>query len=140
MLGTPPAFVLSQDQTLEKKFRKLISSILNTNVIFTFFVKFFGIDKVLKPCAIVVIVLFVLITAFSLCTFQTSRLAVARAFQLYHVVIHLSRTFFKFFNFFILNSRFLRQLVYYSRTLTVCQHFFSKNLTFFHRVCKQPFS
>ena len=36
VLGTPPAFVLSQDQTLENNFRKLISSILNTNV----FVKF----------------------------------------------------------------------------------------------------
>ena len=50
VLGTPPAFVLSQDQTLEKIFRKLISSILNTNVFVKFAKTLFGIDKVYTLC------------------------------------------------------------------------------------------
>ena len=63
VLGTPPAFVLSQDQTLEKNSENWLAQFW----ILTFFVKFaktFWNWQGLKPCAIVVIVHLVLITAF----------------------------------------------------------------------------
>ena len=77
VLGTPPAFVLSQDQTLEKNFSE---NWLAQFWILTFFVKFaktFWNWQGLKPCAIVVIVLLVLITAFLTVYFSniTSQLA-----------------------------------------------------------------
>ena len=65
VLGTPPAFVLSQDQTLEKIFRKLISSILNTNVFVKFAKTFLELTRSYTLCNCRNTVLFVLhITAF----------------------------------------------------------------------------
>ena len=66
VLGTPPAFVLSQDQTLEKNFSE---NWLAQFWILTFFVKFaktFWNWQGLKPCAIVVILYIIVlnITAF----------------------------------------------------------------------------
>ena len=77
VLGTPPAFVLSQDQTLEKIFSE---NWLAQFWILTFFVKFAKTFLELTrsiPCAIVVIVLLVLITAFLTVYFSniTSQLA-----------------------------------------------------------------
>ena len=85
VLGTPPAFVLSQDQTLDyivifKAFRLFIysldrfSALSNTNVFVKFAKNFFLELTRSIPCAIVVTVLLLqaTVTASSLFTFQTS--------------------------------------------------------------------
>ena len=83
MLGTPPAFVLSQDQTLEKFFRKLISSILNTNVFVKFAKTFLELTRHYTLCNCRNTVLFVLhITAFL--TVYFSNISSQLAFLLAH--------------------------------------------------------
>jgi len=114
----------------------LIRSILNTNVCLYYPVKFFGIDKVLKPCAIVVIVLSRTYYRFFTVYFSNITAPVCESFSIISHRHPFVKNFFKFFS----KARFERQLVYYSRTLLFCQHFFSKILTFFSDICKQPFS
>ena len=101
MLGTPPAFVLSQDQTLEKFFRKLISSILNTNVFVKFAKTLFGIDKVLQlPCAIVVIDLLLLILLPLFLTVYFSNIIALSRELIYHTTLSLvCQPFFHLFSF-----------------------------------------
>ena len=111
VLGTPPAFVLSQDQTLEIIFRKLISSILNTNVFCKVRFKLFLELTRYLPCAIVVIVLCTYYR-FSHCVLfkhHSSKsclsglsLSSERAYLIYHTALLLSSTFFKFFLFFFI--------------------------------------
>ena len=108
VLGTPPAFVLSQDQTLEKFFRKLISSILNTNVFVKFAKTLFGIDKVLQlPCAIVVIDLLLLILLPLFLTVYFSNIIALSRELIYHTTLSLvCQPFFSSFFFFFLHKTF----------------------------------
>ena len=108
VLGTPPAFVLSQDQTLEKFFRKLISSILNTNVFVKFAKTLFGIDKVLQlPCAIVVIDLLLLILLPLFLTVYFSNIIALSRELIYHITSPLvCQPFFSSFFFFFLHKTF----------------------------------
>ena len=108
VLGTPPAFVLSQDQTLEKFFRKLISSILNTNVFVKFAKTLFGIDKVLQlPCAIVVIDLLLLILLPLFLTVYFSNIIALSRELIYHTTLSLvCQPFFSSFFFFFLQKTF----------------------------------
>ena len=108
VLGTPPAFVLSQDQTLEKFFRKLISSILNTNVFVKFAKTLFGIDKVLQlPCAIVVIDLLLLILLPLFLTVYFSNIIALKRELIYHTTSSpVCQPFFSSFFFFFLQKTF----------------------------------
>ena len=109
VLGTPPAFVLSQDQTLDyivifKAFRLFIysldrfSALSNTNVFVKFAKNFFGIDKV-----------------YTLCNCRNS-LALAS---------YCYRFFTVYFSNIILS---LRQLIYYITFSLPCQELFSSFL------------
>ena len=111
VLGTPPAFVLSQDQTLDyivifKAFRLFIysldrfSALSNTNVFVKFAKNFFGIDKV-----------------YTLCNCRNS-LALAS---------YCYRFFTVYFSNIILS---LRQLIYYITFSLSCQELFSRTFKF----------
>ena len=108
VLSTPPAFILSQDQTLEKFFRKLISSILNTNVFVKFAKTLFGIDKLLQlPCAIVVIDLLLLILLPLFLTVYFSNIIALKRELIYHTTSSLvCQPFFSSFFFFFLHKTF----------------------------------
>ena len=108
VLGTPPAFVLSQDQTLEKISENWLAQFW----ILTFFVKFaktlFGIDKVLQlPCAIVVIDLLLLILLPLFLTVYFSNIIALKRELIYHTTSSLvCQPFFSSFFFFFLHKTF----------------------------------
>ena len=160
MLGTPPAFILSQDQTLDKWYLKLrralksICRVLLTSLLFYLLLKELY-EIVFSQIQFKYSWLFVLCTFSSVVQF--SRTAATRLFGLastlacggllfYHTFSGLSIPFLKVFLFFSKNflsdslrlgffRPFLKALDYYIKYFLICQHFFSTFFRFFSFCC-----
>ena len=120
MLGTPPAFILSQDQTLVKSVCSVQESLLAILSLYCcWFVQTvlrnFLFKEIFKGCCL-------------LFSYQGScRSFHATALILYQSVFRLSRTFL-FFYFLLLSLT--SQLKYNTICLQCCQHFFETFLFF----------
>ena len=130
MLSTPPAFILSQDQTLVKsvciQFRtnQLANSSLFTVVLVC--LKTVLKNLLLKKFSRVVVVYCSVIKVLCLCrSFQ------ATAFIFYQKLLSLSRTFFIFLLLFVSHSSAsLRQLIYVITFKLFCQPLFNNSYKF----------
>ena len=113
MLGTPPAFVLSQDQTLKKLYLndvsiaqiKFLNNLLLAILLKNFVGCCFSISLELLNKSIYLSKVFSLSLRYSIYKVQSrslsqARLGSPRTFICYHILSNLSRTFFKFFEVF----------------------------------------
>ena len=131
VLSVPPAFILSQDQTLNL-IRSLLLGFELTGIFLTVPTILFSQNNVFSSqmlhCSIFKVLTY--IRRKLLCNFPSSlcELFPARSACLYyHTVFDLSTTFFKFFNLFsssVIPCRF-RQLLYIIKEYPICQHSFS---------------
>ena len=133
MLGTPPAFVLSQDQTLNKNSVRL-SALKFFSLILTkspAFACFFNPEITLFVLGLYLTLLKNLKDHHSCLIFKdrTARF-IGGVFLYYHIKASLSILFSNIFN---LLSLFSRQLDYYTTPPLLCQHFFLFFLNFFRQ-------
>ena len=125
MLGTPPAFILSQDQTLVKSVC-VQSEITTSNFIpFTvlrshrnFFQRLFWIYslKNFQVCVVVYCLIIKVLFCF---------LSLATAILEYHISVSLSTTFFIFLKLFVMCLPVSQALSYNIKDITGCQQLFS---------------
>ena len=140
VLGTPPAFVLSQDQTLKKLYLNNLSAaqikFLNNLLLAILLKNFrwlkFDFNRNLNNSSIVQGV-HSSFSRYSIYKVQCSVPLSRSACLYYHIKFHLSRTFFKFFQFFLRDfsaccSR--EQLCYVSTSVSICQALFSSSCKF----------
>ena len=139
VLGTPPAFVLSQDQTLKKLYLKAQSSkikVLNNLLLakllknFRWLFLFALIHELLNKSINLSKVFKFVFTLFNLQGTDFAASLSLTAFRLYHISFHLSRTFFKFLSVFSsceVRSLLAEQLRYVSTSSLICQELFSNS-------------
>ena len=128
MLGTPPAFILSQDQTLVKsvclgqKSLLAILSLFTVWFVFKPFLKIFLFKEIFKGCCL-------------LFSYQGSFfvLSQATAFIFYHKLFCLSRTFLNIFYFLFSSFLSTSQLINNTILFYLCQLFFYNFFKVFFR-------
>ena len=111
VLGMPPAFVLSQDQTLHKIYFRVLSSFTYLLALFPFPKKLFELSESALSVSLIVFSLSSGLFAFQLFNFQRAFRRLATAFIYYHIIYSLSTPFLKYFSFFLFGA---------NRSLTTC--------------------
>ena len=101
----PPAFVLSQDQTLHKIYFRVLSSFTYLLALFPFPKKLFELSESALSVSLIVFSLSSGLFAFQLFNFQRAFRRLATAFIYYHIICSLSTPFYYFFKYFLVFVR-----------------------------------
>ena len=110
----PPAFVLSQDQTLHKIYFRVLSSFTYLLALFPFPKKLFELSESALSVSLIVFSLSSGLFAFQLFNFQRAFRCLATAFIYYHIITSLSTPFFELFsNSFLVLQKRRRCLLFY---------------------------
>ena len=126
----PPAFVLSQDQTLHKIYFRVLSSFTYLLALFPFPKKLFELSESALSVSLIVFSLSSGLFAFQLFNFQRAFRRLATAFIYYHIICSLSTPFFEIFFIFSFRCQPLADdLHILSLFIPFCQPFF--NLVYF---------
>ena len=121
----PPAFVLSQDQTLHKIYFRVLSSFTYLLALFPFPKKLFELSESALSVSLIVFSLSSGLFALFNCLIFKELGCLATAFIYYHIIISLSTPFFELFsNSFLVLQKRRRWLLFYHFLSPLSTRFF----------------